>query len=454
MSGGEVVVLPESNTGTALQSRRSLHFFAVEGDLRVRAAESESIKQPRELSSVVNSDSTCYFVQDRDANKTSNTDVLEAKRQPSRLSIDALLSEAEAGIMMPGTRTKLSILRSLSIFDDLPPLPSSDVINEVITRMYQDLKVGDNLIFLSVGCRLHPARAAIRPLFAKRASRLVGWAVARVREVGPGSLASLQGIIMWTTFLMTDLSKGKTGQSWYWGTVAIAQATGMNRELDVATGVDWVEKEERRRAWCELVLREPPQFMDTKFLGHADTSDEFWLLFVGVATQCRKVMRFSLQQMPQGGAEAETGFMLIKEVTQRLLNVFPPLVRSISSGTRVAGRIYYEWSDHGDDLVPSCPFPIAALAIMVYSTWVIPLGPRTSNFLDDVTCLPTIAGGTARKQTITLSDVLDSKSRSEWTSDKALKEVVTDALEKADVHGRALKVHAKLTKAGEALWSL
>ncbi|KXS20239.1 hypothetical protein M427DRAFT_52483 [Gonapodya prolifera JEL478] len=55
---------------------------------------------------------------------------------------------------------------------------------------------------------------------------------------------------------------------------------------------------------------------------------------------------------------------------------------------------------------------------------------------------------------VTLSEVLGNIGSTSWTSDSVLNEVVLEALAKADVHGRALKVHSTETKAGEGIWNL
>ncbi|KXS20240.1 hypothetical protein M427DRAFT_405388 [Gonapodya prolifera JEL478] len=147
------------------------------------------------------------------------------------------------------------------------------------------------------------------------------------------------------------------------------------KEVDHPSSMDWIEKEERRRAWwwcwctdsiigmgsksppflsdsqpnlflpCReshfnleppptspppnrpswVVLADPPLFLDSATLSGEDTRDEFWLLFIGMAKQCRVVLGLTIGYPPYGGSTVanEVGTMVLHEVSRRLLDTIP-----------------------------------------------------------------------------------------------------------------------------------
>ncbi|KXS19378.1 hypothetical protein M427DRAFT_52816 [Gonapodya prolifera JEL478] len=487
-----------------------------------------------------------------------------------------------------------SIPRSITLFDDLPPLPGPDTINDIIRTTFQRVHAGDNLFaflvlhwptffarvragtvdpllllcVLCLGCRYQPARETLRPIFSKRAARLLKWTSELAKQSGLVSFASLQALTMWTTFVIDDLCRGETGQSWFTFTVALAKAMKLDDEVS-DSNVGWIEREERRRVWwwcwcmdamlgigsnihprlppsskvllpCgesyfsldppplvppanrpnEVVVADLPIFLNNGGSSVDQKHDHVWLLFVGMAKQARSVLRVK----EWGDAlERERELQAHIEISKKLLDAFPAAVRILASDTIFpdAPYVYHGWFHGSRDLPRSVPHPLAVMAIMVYFAWSAPLRPKSKNMLVDTSwvasenflpCMQVVNACTKLierllietptfpipgvfvlygifhmgvihlmcvkqalavapmnegsftlrssvevngKRKVQLSEVLNSIGiNTPWTSDRMLNDIVIDSLSKADIHGRALKIHATQTKAGEAIWNL
>ncbi|KXS15810.1 hypothetical protein M427DRAFT_56382 [Gonapodya prolifera JEL478] len=487
--------------------------------------------------------------------------------------------------------------RQLSLFEDLPPLPSSEVMNEMVFQVFQDAQAGDNLfpfliihkptffarvrsgtlepiLLLSVlclGCRKHPARDVLRPLFSKRVARYLKWNTETVLK-GTLSLATFQSLMMWTLFVIVDLGHHATsGQTWLNFTLSVAKAMRMDLEVDPSVKMDWIEREERRRGWwwcwymssinavgfrsqpripemqptillpCAetyfnldpppsgapvnlpgwIVQADPPLFMDSSQVTSDVTKDHMWLLFAGVAKQSRTILRLSSSVDPLA---RKMEFETHTAVSAKLLSMFPPAVHLLTLEELYPDpiNVYHGWFDECRHLPSSLPYQVAVMAIMVYSNWLIPMGPQTKNMLEDtawvgsetfVPCMelanactrlisallsavPTfpLPGTTAifhifhvgaihllclkhalskvqkaetgtsnpgvpgsdgiTGQGMQLYEVSNGIGTTSWTSDHALNTVIMDALEKAEVHGRVLRIHALETKMGEGVWNM
>ncbi|KXS19491.1 hypothetical protein M427DRAFT_52923 [Gonapodya prolifera JEL478] len=352
-----------------------------------------------------------------------------------------------------------SVPRALTIFDDLPPLPSSEIMNEILHSTFENVMVGHNLfafltihrpsfcarirsgsvdplLFLCVlclGCRQHPARDIIRPTFSKRVIRYLGWVTESAKQSGEVPISTIQALICWTYFVMADMGRLASGQSWQEFILAICRKMRFDLEVDPFSDLDWIQREERRRIWwwcwfsdsvigvgskrqpqlpdmhaaillpCAesyfnldpppsvapanspswIVQADPPLFMDRRNGPLEEVKDHVWLFLTGLAKQCRSILRVIVADEKETRKQALQTHIT---VSATLMNVFPAAVRRLASDDELLGGsyVYQGWFDRGRDLPTSVAYPIGAMAIAVYATWIIPMGPRTKNMLDDL----------------------------------------------------------------------
>ncbi|KXS15807.1 hypothetical protein M427DRAFT_309068 [Gonapodya prolifera JEL478] len=134
-----------------------------------------------------------------------------------------------------------------------------------------------------------------------------------------------------------------------------------------------------------IVQADPPHFMDSPEVTSEMTKDHVWLLFAGFAKQNRTVLRLTTKNMRKEPLFVKTEFEIHTKVSARLLSLFPPAVRLLASNEPSSGEFHnlQGWFDEQRDLPSSVPYAIAVMSIMVYSMWVIPMGPQTKNMLED-----------------------------------------------------------------------